>query len=228
MGGVSYRCLVLGIYQWTYGGTPRGLRVDANIWCLWSQLLVPKHPLWNSITQCLHWHCIASSFLAMLFHCPLYTVMKQKNKKGESFINAVSHFTPLAIATMSVYAWVYSPHSLIKQSPLLFSIIIGIVFAKTATKVILAHLTHQPYPTYSRLMAPLVLGAFLSRFDLFTSTTFTPKTIFSSGLSEYEFLLLYFSCVLVAYCVWAWHVVEAFCVFLGIKCFSLKKTENGE
>lgn len=175
-----------------------------------------------SLNLALTLYCIV--FFGNVVPFSIYTVMKQSNNKRGSFKSAVSHFTPLAIATISVYAWIYSPHSLIKHSPLLFSMTIGIVFAKTATKVILAHLTHQPYPTYSRLMAPLVLGALLSRFNLFASTSTLQNTL-SNGLSEKRFLSLYFACVLIAYCVWAWHVVEAFCKFLRIRCFSLKKEE---
>lgn len=151
-------------------------------------------------------------FFGSVVPTAILSVRSACRNKGQSFPAALMHFVPLTCMTVFGYLWAFSPHSAIRTDhAMLFTVTVGIVFAKTATKVILAHLTRQPYPTYSRLMAPLVLGAVLSRLGLF------PKG------SEHAMLWLYFAFVLVAYLVWAQHIVASFSRFLGIHCFSLRK-----
>lgn len=154
-------------------------------------------------------------FFGSIVPTSILSVRSACRDKKQPFSAALMHFAPLACMTVFGYLWAFSPHSAIRTNhAMLFTVTVGIVFAKTATKVILAHLTRQPYPTYSRLMAPLVFGAILSRFGLF------PKS------SERTILWLYFAFVLVAYLVWAQHIVESFSRFLGTYCFSLRKRRS--
>ncbi|KAJ2877712.1 hypothetical protein IWW38_006508, partial [Coemansia aciculifera] len=77
------------------------------------------------------------------------------------------------------------------------------------SKIILAHLTEMPFPSYTVQMVPLVVGAAVARLGLFTPTT------------ELLFLSVSFLFVTVAYLHWALVVIERFCEFLGIHCLTI-------
>ncbi|KAJ2767541.1 hypothetical protein IWQ56_003287, partial [Coemansia nantahalensis] len=96
----------------------------------------------------------------------------------------------------------------------LFLVTAGTAFGRIVSKIILAHLTEMPFPSYTVQMVPLAVGAVLSWFGLFTPLT--------------EFLFLGSSCVfvIVAYLHWALVVIERFCQFLGINCLTIKQRKH--
>jgi len=77
-------------------------------------------------------------------------------------LNALTSTLPFLIYAASTYLWVSSPNStVLTDHQILFIITIGIVFGRIATDIILAHVSGRPYPKFTSLIFPIVLGALL-------------------------------------------------------------------
>ena len=177
----------------------------AGIWgpSVWHQILIWDRPI---LYYALRFYLIG--FVLTIVSTSLWTVYKARRSRKLSFLPTLRQFTPPMIGTLFIALWV-STSKYLQTHPMPFSFAVGIVFAKTATKVILAHLTKQSFPSYTRLLTPLILGSLISALGLFT-----PRL-------ESLYAWFYLGFVLVAYSVWARHIVDAFCCYLGIRCFRL-------
>jgi ethanolaminephosphotransferase len=85
--------------------------------------------------------------------------------------------------------------------------------------MILAHLTRQPFPYWTVMLAPLVGGAFLGNL---------PRLGFPqiSATMELYYLWAYFLFALVVYFRWAYIVVNAICDYLGINALTIPKDKQ--
>jgi len=112
----------------------------------------------------------------------------------------------------------------------LFCLTMSFVFGRMTTKIILAHLTRQPFPYWTVMLTPLVGGAILGnlpRFGLPAVSVFV----------ELWYLRAYFVFAFVVYFRWAFLVIDSICSYLGINCLTIptktqvfnqeKKTANG-
>jgi ethanolaminephosphotransferase len=90
------------------------------------------------------------------------------------------------------------------------------VFGRMTTKIILAHLTKQPFPYWTVLLTPLTIGAFignLPRFGLpMVNATF-----------EVWYLRGYLVFAFVAYMHWALLVINRITTYLDINCLTIKR-----
>jgi len=69
---------------------------------------------------------------------------------------------PFLIYVSSTYLWVSSPNSVVlTDHQILFTLTIGIVFGRIATDIILAHVSGRPFPKFTALIFPIILGSFL-------------------------------------------------------------------
>jgi ethanolaminephosphotransferase len=82
------------------------------------------------------------------------------------------------------------------------------------TKTILAHLTRQPFPYWTALLAPLVGGAVMVNLPYLG---FEPV---SAELQLY-YLWAFFFLALIVYSRWAYVVCTAICDYLGIQCLTI-------
>jgi ethanolaminephosphotransferase len=110
--------------------------------------------------------------LSLLFtHIPfcIYHVVRARRAKGLPVAPVFLEWTPMAVFTLSIGAWLYSPHSTIRAENhlVLFCIIMSFVFGRMTTKMILAHLTRQPFPYWTVMLWPLVGGAVLGNLPRF-------------------------------------------------------------
>jgi len=125
-------------------------------------------------------------------------------------------WTPMAIYTLSIGAWLYSPYSTLRSENhlVLFCIIMSFVFGRMTTKMILAHLTRQPFPYWTVMLWPLVGGAVLGNL---------PHFGFPAVAAEVEHLYLwaYLVFAAAAYFRWAYLVTTSICNFLGISCLTI-------
>lgn len=71
---------------------------------------------------------------------------------------------PITIYCASFFFWVTSPYSFILSDHhyILYTLTTGIVFGRMATKIILAHLVKAPFPKFTVLLIPLIIGAVIS------------------------------------------------------------------
>ncbi|RIB04278.1 CDP-alcohol phosphatidyltransferase-domain-containing protein [Gigaspora rosea] len=167
-------------------------------------------------------------FSVVALHIPnsIYNVYIACRDENKSFRIAVSQLFTIALYSVCGYLWISSPHSYILKDKhfILFTLTVGVVFGRIATKIILAHLTKKPFPMYTVLLVPLFIGAVLTNIPKF----FNAAPILSST-SEYYYLLAYFGFAVVAYTRWAIYIINKFCEFLNINClripFSVKKDD---
>jgi ethanolaminephosphotransferase len=148
----------------------------------------------------------------------IYSVRKACQRKGESFLSALTNTLPFLIYASSTFFWISSPYTtVLTDHHILFTITIGIVFGRIATDIILAHVSNRPYPKFTTLIFPIVLGAFLINIP----------SIFHCGpllnaTGELIFLWVIFGICCVFYFHWAISIIRRFCKYLDINCLTIK------
>ncbi|KAI2630358.1 CDP-alcohol phosphatidyltransferase [Hypomontagnella submonticulosa] len=162
----------------------------------------------------------------LLGHMPfcVLNVVKARRKNNLPVLPVFLEWIPMAIYTISIGAWLYSPYStLMRENHLvLFCLTMSLVFGRMTTKMILAHLTRQPFPYWTVMLAPLVGGAVLGNLPRFGLPQITAEL-------EHYYLWAYFLFATVVYFRWAFLVTNSICNFLGINCLTIpqeKQLEN--
>ncbi|KAI0995614.1 hypothetical protein K3495_g12566 [Podosphaera aphanis] len=156
-----------------------------------------------------------SFFGAHLPFC-VHNVVKARRKNGLPLIPAFLEWTPMVVFTLSIGAWVYSPYSSIMPDNhlVLFCFIMSFVFGRMTTKIILAHLTRQPFPYWTIMLLPLIGGAILANFPRFGLPAISAAT-------ELWYLRAYLIFTVIVYFRWAFLVINSICAYLGINCLTI-------
>ncbi|KAK0734960.1 CDP-alcohol phosphatidyltransferase-domain-containing protein [Lasiosphaeria miniovina] len=156
---------------------------------------------------------------SLLFtHVPfcIYHVVRARRARNQAVAPVFLEWTPMVVFSGSIGAWLYSPHSTLRAENhlMLFCIIMSFVFGRMTTKIILAHLTRQPFPYWTVMLWPLVGGAVLGNL---------PRLGFPAVSAEVEhtYLWAYLAFATVAYFRWAYVVTSSICNFLGINCLTI-------
>lgn len=143
-------------------------------------------------------------------------VIRARRKDNLPVLPVFLEWTPIFTFTFAVSAWLLSPHSTLMEENhlVLFSLTMSFVFGRMTTKIILAHLTRQPFPYWTVMLWPLVGGALI--FNL-------PYLGFPALTASMELLYLraYFVFAAVVYFRWAFLVVDSICGYLGINCLTI-------
>lgn len=167
---------------------------------------------------------ILTAFLtAHLPECCL-NVYRSRRAQNKPFTPLLLEWTPMLLFVGGAAAWLGSPHSsLLRDNHLvLFSLTMSLVFGRMTTKIILAHLTRQPFPYFTVLLLPLLGGAALVNLPaLGARAVLTPKL-------EHGFLAAYFVFAAVGYARWAYIVITAICRFLGISALTIPRAKQEE
>ena len=154
-------------------------------------------------------------FIAHLPAC-IYNVIQARKAANLPIAPVFLEWTPILIYTASITSWLYSPYStLIRDNHLvLFSITMSFVFGRMTTKIILAHLTRQPFPYWTVLLVPLIGGAMLGNL---------PRIGLPAINAEAELWYLRAYCVfaMVVYFRWTFLVINSICSYLGINCLTI-------
>lgn len=156
-----------------------------------------------------------SFFVAHVPEC-MYNVYQARRAKNLPMAPILLEWTPMIIFTTSLMAWLGSPHShLLADNHLtLLCLTLSFVFGRMTTKIILAHLTRQPFPYWTVLLAPLIGGAALVNLPLVGLEPI-------SATVEHGYLWAYFFFSLVVYFRWAFLVINSICDYLGIPCLTI-------
>ncbi|KAI1463984.1 CDP-alcohol phosphatidyltransferase [Daldinia caldariorum] len=162
----------------------------------------------------------------VLFHMPfcVLNVVKARRRNNLPVLPVFLEWIPMGIYTFSIGAWLYSPHSTLRSENhlVLFCLTMSLVFGRMTTKMILAHLTRQPFPYWTVMLAPLVGGAFLGNLPRLGLPAITADL-------ELYYLWAYFVFAFIVYFRWAYLVTTSICNFLGINCLTIpfeKQLEN--
>ncbi|KAK0618425.1 CDP-alcohol phosphatidyltransferase-domain-containing protein [Bombardia bombarda] len=163
------------------------------------------------------WIVLLSSSL-LLTHIPfcVLNVVKARRARGQPVAPIFLEWTPMAIYSLSIGAWLYSPHSTLRSENhlVLFCVTMSFVFGRMTTKMILAHLTRQPFPYWTVMLWPLVGGAFFANLPRLGFEPITAEL-------EHAYLWAYFVFSFVVYSRWAYLVTTSICNFLGINCLTI-------
>lgn len=162
-------------------------------------------------------------FSLVVGHIPfcVYHVINARRKKNLPIAPVFLEWTPMAVFTLSIGAWVYSPYSTLMRDNhlVLFCLTLSFVFGRMTTKMILAHLTRQPFPYWTVMLFPLVGGALIGNLP----RVGLPAV---SAATELYYLRAYFVFALIVYSRWAYLVVTSICNFLGINALTIPREKQ--
>ncbi|KAL5615216.1 hypothetical protein BROUX41_005272 [Berkeleyomyces rouxiae] len=166
---------------------------------------------------------VGSLFATHIPFC-VYNVIKARQRNNLPVLPVFAEWLPMGVFTMSVIAWLYSPwsHLLADNHLVLFSFTLAFVFGRLTTKMILAHLTRQPFPFWTVMLWPLVGGAVLMNMPMFGFPAL-------SATLELYYLYGYLIFAAIVYFRWAFLVVGSICNYLGISALTIpydKQMEN--
>ncbi|RKU44625.1 hypothetical protein DL546_007175 [Coniochaeta pulveracea] len=151
-------------------------------------------------------------------HIPfcVINVVKARRSRDQPVLPVFLEWTPMAVFTISIGAWLYSPYStLMRENHLvLFCVTMAFVFGRMTTKMILAHLTRQDFPMWTVMLWPLVGGAVLGNLPRFGFPAVSKNV-------ELGYLWAYLLFAFVVYSRWAWLVTTSICNYLGINCLTI-------
>lgn len=168
-----------------------------------------------SFREC--WVAVITTSL-VVGHVPfcIYNVVKARRARHLPVAPVFLEWTPMAVYSLSIGAWMYSPYSTLRRQNhiVLFCVTMSFVFGRMTTKMILAHLTRQPFPYWTVMLWPLVGGAVLGNL---------PRFGFPAVAHGWElaYLWAYFFFSLVVYSRWAYLVTTSICDYLGINCLTI-------
>ncbi|CAK1364204.1 Choline/ethanolaminephosphotransferase 2 [Cercospora beticola] len=154
-------------------------------------------------------------FIAHLPGC-IYNVVRARRAANLTILPVFLEWTPMLLFCGSLTLWLGSPYStLLRDNHLvLLCLTLSTVFGRLTTKIILAHLTRQPFPYWTALLAPLIGGAVLVNL---------PYIGFPAPSAEIQLYYLwgYFVFSTIVYGRWAYVVCTAICEYLGIRCLTI-------
>lgn len=211
--GILIACLLMAISGW-YGPEIWTERLADNLH-LFSFLGLTEENLGDTSFQDIWVYFLIG---AMFFHIPfcIINVVNARLSRNEPLLPVFLEWTPIVVFTLSVGAWLYSPYSTLmaENHLVLFCVCMCFVFGRMTTKMILAHLTKQPFPFWTVMLWPLVGGAFIGNLPRFGLPAVTAQF-------EHLYLWAYLVFAFIVYSRWAWLVTTSICDFLGINCLTI-------
>ncbi|KAL8993994.1 MAG: hypothetical protein Q9169_005925 [Polycauliona sp. 2 TL-2023] len=159
---------------------------------------------------------IFSTFLFIHLPACVINVVKARRAQELPIAPVFAEWLPIIIFTASGTAWLYSPYSTLMRDNrlVLFCLTMSFVFGRMTTKIILAHLTRQPFPMWTIMLLPLIGGAILGNLPRFGLSAVTAPV-------ELWYLRAYLVFALVVYFRWAVLVINSICEYLGINCLTI-------
>jgi ethanolaminephosphotransferase len=158
---------------------------------------------------------VGALFVAHIPFC-VHHVVQARRKDNLPILPVFLEWTPIVVFTAATCLWLFSPYSTLMPDNhlVLFCVTMSLVFGRMTTKIILAHLTRQPFPYWTVMLTPLIGGAILTNL---------PRIGFPALGSTLELWYLYGYLVFatIVYFRWAYLVINSICEFLGINCLTI-------
>lgn len=185
----------------------------------------------SSVLSAIGHYSIRDGWIAIIItslligHIPfcIRNVVRARKARGQPVAPVFLEWTPMAVFTLSIGTWVYAPYSYIRSDNhlVLFCVTMSFVFGRMTTKMILAHLTRQPFPYWTVMLTPLVVGAVMINLPRYGPLVGLEPFAPVSARTELAYLWAYFFFAMVVYFRWAYLVVNAICNFLGINALTI-------
>ncbi|OJJ46070.1 hypothetical protein ASPZODRAFT_16666 [Penicilliopsis zonata CBS 506.65] len=158
-----------------------------------------------------------SFFTAHLPAC-VVNVIAARRRDNLPVAPVFKEWMPMIVFTGCNLAWLFSDNSTLLQENhlIMYCWTMSFVFGRMTTKIILAHLTRQPFPLWTTLLTPIIGGAILGNLPLLG----LPKV---SASVELWYLEGYLAFALIAYMHWAFLIINRFTTFLGINCLTIRE-----
>jgi len=159
---------------------------------------------------------ILVSFLCAHLPFCVANVIRARRAKNLPIAPVFLEWAPMAVYTFSIGAWLYSPYSTLmaENHLVLFCLTMSFVFGRMTTKIILAHLTRQPFPYWTVMLWPLIGGAIIGNLPRLGLPIVSPEV-------ELWYLRGYLVFAVVAYFRWAFLVINSITSYLGINCLTI-------
>lgn len=150
-------------------------------------------------------------------------VIEARRSRNQPIAPVFMEWTPFAVYFFSIGLWLYSPFSTLRTENhlVLFCLTMSFVFGRMTTKMILAHLTRQPFPYWTVMLFPLVGGAVLGNLPRFGLPAVSAEV-------ELTYLYAYFFFAMIVYFRWAFLVTGAICDYLGINALTIPREKTAE
>lgn len=166
------------------------------------------------------------AFLAAHLPSCVVNVIRARRQNNLPVLPVFLEWTPMIVYTGAIGTWLYSPYSTLMADNhlVLFCLTMSFVFGRMTTKIILAHLTRQPFPYWTVMLTPLVGGAILGNLP----RVGLPQL---PAYLELWYLRGYFVFAMIVYFRWAFLVINSICSYLGINCLTIpvnKQVANQE
>jgi len=160
---------------------------------------------------------ILVSFLVAHLPACVTNVARARRRAGLPVAPVFLDWAPMTVYCLGVGFWLASPHSALLRSNhlVLLCLTLSFVFGRLTTKIILHHLTRQPFPYWTVMLVPLVGGALLVNLPRFGLPAASPAV-------EIWYLRAYFVFAVTAYMRWAFLVIDRICRYLDINCLTIK------
>lgn len=158
-----------------------------------------------------------SFFVAHLPAC-VYNVVKARRAQNLPVAPVFLEWTPIFVFMSSSGAWLCSPHTTLLHDNrlVLFCVTMSLVFGRMTTKIILAHLTRQPFPYWTVMLVPLIGGAVLGNLPRIGLPAVNAAV-------ELWYLHGYLVFASLVYFRWALLVINSVCAYLEINCLTITK-----
>ncbi|KAK9381485.1 CDP-alcohol phosphatidyltransferase-domain-containing protein [Kockiozyma suomiensis] len=162
---------------------------------------------------------VACAFFFVHLPFCIYNVYQARMRRNQPFYPVLLEIFPFVWASISVVFWFGSEYSdiLYRNHLVLFALTTSFAFGRVTTKIILAHLTLQPFPYWTIMMVPIYVAPFL--FYVFPRVFGINLFL---GKFEVAYLWGYFFFASAYFLSWARIVIDAICDYLGINCFTIK------
>jgi ethanolaminephosphotransferase len=162
---------------------------------------------------------ILGAFLVAHLPSCVKNVARARRDQGLPLLPVILEWTPIIVFTAACCAWLGSPHSflLTNNHLTLWCVTMSMVFGRLTTKIILAHLTRQPFPWWTVLLTPLVGGAIISNLPYLGITPLFDQN------TELYYMWVYLAFTTVVYGRWAHLVITSICEYLGINALTIPR-----
>lgn len=167
---------------------------------------------------------ILGSFCVAHLPACVYNVYDARKARGQPLAPLFLEWTPMIIFTASNVAWIGSPYSyILKDNHLvLLCLTLSLVFGRMTTKIILAHLTRQPFPYWTIMLAPLMAGAVL------INAPYLGLGVILDAEKELLYLRAFLGFASIVYGSWAYTVINAICEYLGINALTIPSKKRND
>ncbi|KAF2202865.1 ethanolaminephosphotransferase 1 [Delitschia confertaspora ATCC 74209] len=230
------------LYLGYFNGPTEGLIIACSVMALsgyygpeiWSTPLVKYFPSYYEYLDDMTFKDLWVPILLggfFIAHLPACVVNVARTRRAQRLPVAplFLEWTPLIIFVVATMAWLGSPYSFILKDNhlVLYCLVMSLVFGRMTTKIILAHLTRQPFPYWTVMLAPLIGGAVLVNHPYWAIPGILTGPV--SARFELMYLWAYLIFAAVVYGRWAHLVITSICDFLGINCLTITpKATSGD